>query len=230
MPSPTTLYRFFSIDDQLLYIGITKNGQTRWDQHTSSKEWWPLVDHVTTEHFPNRDAALDAEKAAIQNDGPLFNVVHNGEKPSKRRRRKSDVYLRCSACGDEVTDGDLVVHCHERGRYRREKAEWEAELREHHASEAGVPYDQLEGWQKWTIPGRLLLDMPDKAPWLAYCHTCDPGHSVAYSIHWKEIVTHEQVLRWTAHLLEKGWVDEETDFTGLVGSAVHGGNGPLVIR
>lgn len=73
----TTLYRFFDADGALLYVGITKNGAQRWHEHSKSKEWWGRVASTTVEHYDTRAAALDAERAAIVAERPLFNVVHN---------------------------------------------------------------------------------------------------------------------------------------------------------
>jgi hypothetical protein len=74
---PHTLYRFWSAQDVLLYVGITVNPLARWGRHERDKPWWPSVTRVTVEHFSTRSAVLTAEKAAIIAESPLHNVHHN---------------------------------------------------------------------------------------------------------------------------------------------------------
>lgn len=74
---PTTLYRFYDTDDRLLYVGISERGPERWRAHRKEKPWWTEVARTTTEHYDTRQAALDAERAAIITEQPAYNVVHN---------------------------------------------------------------------------------------------------------------------------------------------------------
>lgn len=74
---PHALYRFYDAADQLLYVGITNNPGHRWKKHASDKPWWSDVTRAELEHHPNRDAALAAERAAIVQEHPLHNVIHN---------------------------------------------------------------------------------------------------------------------------------------------------------
>jgi len=74
---PHALYRFFDRTDALLYIGISVNLPARLRQHRSDKAWWLAISRVQVEYFPIRRAALDAEKHAIETEGPLFNDTHN---------------------------------------------------------------------------------------------------------------------------------------------------------
>jgi hypothetical protein len=73
----TTLYRFYDADDRLLYVGISERGPERWRAHRKDKPWWTEVVRTTTEHYDNRAAALEAERAAIIAEQPAYNVVHN---------------------------------------------------------------------------------------------------------------------------------------------------------
>ena len=75
--SVTTLYRFYNTDDELLYVGISEHGPARWKAHRKDKPWWTDVARTTTEHHDTRQAALDAERAAIKAEKPRHNVVHN---------------------------------------------------------------------------------------------------------------------------------------------------------
>lgn len=73
----TTLYRFFDVQDRLLYVGIAGRPAERAHQHSKEKEWWLEVTRSTYEHFTTREAAAAAEVAAIVTEHPLYNVVHN---------------------------------------------------------------------------------------------------------------------------------------------------------
>lgn len=75
---PHALYRFYDAADVLLYIGITVHLPARLSRHRDEKEWWRSVARMTVEQFPDRDAVLAAEKAAIRIERPLHNVQHNG--------------------------------------------------------------------------------------------------------------------------------------------------------
>lgn len=72
----SVLYRFFGADDQLLYVGITDQPGRRWDAHMRLQPWWPQVQRQTAEWHPSREAAIDAEIAAIRNEGPRHNLLH----------------------------------------------------------------------------------------------------------------------------------------------------------
>lgn len=77
LDGPTALYRFFDAADRLLYVGITVDIGVRWKHHGKGKAWWSEVVRATVAHYPNRDAALAAEKAAIKAEKPIWNIVHN---------------------------------------------------------------------------------------------------------------------------------------------------------
>ncbi|MFI7468189.1 GIY-YIG nuclease family protein [Nonomuraea sp. NPDC049646] len=74
---PTSLYRFYDANQLLLYIGITNCLPRRFEQHEDRKPWFRHVAHVTVEHHADRDAALHAEKIAIQQERPQHNIKHN---------------------------------------------------------------------------------------------------------------------------------------------------------
>lgn len=79
MGDETTLYRMYGKYDELLYVGVTSTvrGATRFTEHTKRKWWWPQVVSLTVEHYMTREAAESAERRAIQDEGPLYNIVHN---------------------------------------------------------------------------------------------------------------------------------------------------------
>lgn len=72
---PHVLYRFFDADDQLLYVGISLQGLRRMSTHQATKPWWPTVVRTSLEHFPDRESAREAERVAIAEEGPLYNIA-----------------------------------------------------------------------------------------------------------------------------------------------------------
>jgi predicted GIY-YIG superfamily endonuclease len=76
------LYRFYGINDELLYIGITANIGSRLKQHSKAKPWWTDVHHITLEHYEDRAKVLAAETAAIIAERPRHNIVYNRNRPA----------------------------------------------------------------------------------------------------------------------------------------------------
>jgi hypothetical protein len=74
---PTHLYRFFDKDGRLLYIGVSLHAVVRLVQHVKEAHWVNQACQVIWETFPNRYAALKAEKDAIRAERPPFNIAHN---------------------------------------------------------------------------------------------------------------------------------------------------------
>lgn len=72
----TVLYRAYDANNTLLYIGISSQAFARFDQHSHTSQWLPSCPYVTLEHYRHRNDALKAEKAAIKNENPKFNLVH----------------------------------------------------------------------------------------------------------------------------------------------------------
>lgn len=71
------LYWFYDAAGRLLYIGITNSGVKRMEQHGADKLWWPEVAQIKVDHFPTREAAEEAERAAIKAHRPAYNGTHN---------------------------------------------------------------------------------------------------------------------------------------------------------
>lgn len=74
---PTSLYRYFGDNEKLLYVGITSSMHSRFIDHSKGAKWHRLVRNVSVEHFEKRSEALAAEKKAIKEEGPQFNVAHS---------------------------------------------------------------------------------------------------------------------------------------------------------
>jgi transcriptional regulator with XRE-family HTH domain/predicted GIY-YIG superfamily endonuclease len=74
------LYRMFDADNRLLYVGLTNNPKDRFGSHRSAKHWWSGVATITLETFSTPQELVAAERAAIENEKPLHNILHN-QKP-----------------------------------------------------------------------------------------------------------------------------------------------------
>lgn len=72
------LYRFYNGAGELLYVGITNDPPRRFAKHRGEKSWWTEVANITISHYPSRDALLDAERASIKAERPLYNIRLNG--------------------------------------------------------------------------------------------------------------------------------------------------------
>lgn len=82
-PSTTYVYRFFRGDGTLLYVGVTKNLNSRFSVH-QNKPWWPQASHSTVDAHGNRALALAAEAMAILEENPLYNI----QRPTPARAAK----------------------------------------------------------------------------------------------------------------------------------------------
>lgn len=89
--SPHALYRFYDEVGVLLYVGITADPGARFKQHRGDKAWWTQVVNIRIEKFPTRAAVLAAERTAIREERPLWNVVHN-EAATAVRSPRGDIY------------------------------------------------------------------------------------------------------------------------------------------
>lgn len=75
---PTCLYRHFDRSGTLLYVGISLSAAVRLSQHSATASWFRDIARMEIEWFPDRTAALRAERHAIKTEGPIHNVVHGG--------------------------------------------------------------------------------------------------------------------------------------------------------
>jgi predicted GIY-YIG superfamily endonuclease len=93
MPAPerTALYRFYSADQTLLYVGISNNPMRRETSHHSRAEWIHLADltRTTVEWYDDREAALDAEGMAIREENPLYNRQRTAAQPRPKKVRST---------------------------------------------------------------------------------------------------------------------------------------------
>ena len=71
----TAIYRAFGSDDDLLYVGISKDFGRRWRQHAATKPWWPEVRRLTVVWHPDEESASTAETEAIACEKPRHNIA-----------------------------------------------------------------------------------------------------------------------------------------------------------
>lgn len=69
----TLLYRMWTADRRLLYVGITGNPAERWMKHRQTKSWWPDVALIGHARYTHEWKALAAEVHAIRVERPLHN-------------------------------------------------------------------------------------------------------------------------------------------------------------
>lgn len=70
----TTLYRAFDARGQLLYVGISDSPFLRLGQHDVSAAWTRYTTTVTLERHATREDAATAEREAIHNEDPVWNI------------------------------------------------------------------------------------------------------------------------------------------------------------
>jgi len=79
MDVPTTLYRLFNEQSELLYVGISVRVEQRMYEHSQNKWWWLEVEHQVLTQCPTRREALELEELAIKGEKPKYNITHNLE-------------------------------------------------------------------------------------------------------------------------------------------------------
>lgn len=74
----TAVYRHFSNNGTLLYVGVSASVMSRLFDHRDGAHWYDDVTRVDLEWFPNRKAALAAERKAIKEEFPAYNNIMSG--------------------------------------------------------------------------------------------------------------------------------------------------------
>ena len=87
----TAVYRLFSAQGELLYIGMTwQHLPSRMNGHTNAQPWWQEVDHATAIWYETWEEADRAETEAIRAERPKYNIAKvKSAKPARRRRRST---------------------------------------------------------------------------------------------------------------------------------------------
>lgn len=100
---PHAVYRLWSKDGRLLYVGCSLYLLQRMKEHSKTKAWGMDIARANFEWFPNQQSALEAERRAIAAERPEWNV-HHRENPKRSRgihdgaldRRNPTTWLRGS--------------------------------------------------------------------------------------------------------------------------------------
>jgi len=71
----TAVYRLFDENGALLYVGMSSDAEARIRAHRSTSVFGWRIRSTTVSDFPTRAAAAAAEREAIRDEAPLFNVV-----------------------------------------------------------------------------------------------------------------------------------------------------------
>lgn len=120
------LYRLFSAEDELLYIGISVSALARFAQHKADKPWIGEVARVAIETHDCARAEIEAlERSAIIQEKPKYNIVHAGSGSASYRYtseaemghlRRNSVQMMAKAAAELV--GDSVFDHSEYARRR----------------------------------------------------------------------------------------------------------------
>jgi predicted GIY-YIG superfamily endonuclease len=84
--SCVALYRLFSYEGELLYVGVSTRVWTRFEEHAADKYWWHEVSHHEIEWHAFRHLAEDAESVAIWQEKPKYNIARPLPHPGRRGR------------------------------------------------------------------------------------------------------------------------------------------------
>jgi predicted GIY-YIG superfamily endonuclease len=80
------VYRHFDSSGNLLYIGMSSSIATRQRDHKHKSLWFSQIAEWTLEEFDTRDAAMAAEKAAIEAERPLHNRTWRNDRQEDMER------------------------------------------------------------------------------------------------------------------------------------------------
>jgi len=201
------LYRFYDTDGGLLYVGITSNPGNRFSQHQQTKDWWPEVRGISVEWYGTRGQVAAAETRAIAIENPLRNIQRpslpgNHARPTRTApHQPMPLVWICDACRKPVTDKTGYIHANYYAFGQVEAAH--REFDEAHRGEFAVNLGEF-------------MKLPDPARWMVHHQTCDPDiDGNDYVIDVERARTHAKLLDWTAHLMEKVWL-EYTDWDDLI--------------
>lgn len=80
----TFVYVAYDIHDKVIYVGVTDDLYGRMAAHRSSKRWWPHMERLEWEEWPDRQSALTKEALLIRRYRPAYNIAGN---PDARKKR-----------------------------------------------------------------------------------------------------------------------------------------------
>lgn len=199
MVDPTevhALYRFFGLNDELLYIGITFDPPMRFRQHSTDKPWWAEVSRIGIETFPSRRAVLEAERRAIITERPRWNITYNARPvavASDPVAVGGRIRWACGICEMEIwSGGALYVDLRRASEILREQ------VKDDHRRFLGpVRFDDALY--------AALLSVPRFVRWHVACDACFNENDCSYDISLDQCRSLAALIRWTAHLYGKSW-------------------------
>jgi DNA-binding XRE family transcriptional regulator len=107
----TQVYRLYARSGALLYVGISLNAIARVAAH-STAPWFRSVVAVTIRNHPTRAAAERAERLAVIQENPQYNVQHAGQAlPTDKRRADIARRLRAERARMKLTQAELAQRC-----------------------------------------------------------------------------------------------------------------------
>lgn len=101
------LYRLYNGHGVLLYIGISGDVHKRLSSHARTQSWWPEVESCRVEFFPTREVLVEAERAAIRDEHPRYNVVGRTQVEESVMDESPRADKRVTTC--EVHPDGLVI-------------------------------------------------------------------------------------------------------------------------
>lgn len=95
-PGLTHLYRCYDHAGKLLYVGMSGNSLDRWMSHKRKSPWSDDVALMTVDHYPTKEAAIDAEAEVILTEKPPLNltVALNRKRADIERRSASPAEIK----------------------------------------------------------------------------------------------------------------------------------------
>mgnify|MGYP003404843917 CR=1 FL=1 len=226
----TGLYRLYSASGVLLYVGIADNIPSRLKQHSKDKPWWPEVTSTAFQQFATRAEAEAAEKAAIQTERPVHNVVHNRAAKPAATFAERHINWTCELCNEPIDlaagkePGYLQITSTEARRWHIEHQDWQQKYPDGFKTPASSgerrPLRAVRAVQ-------VFLDRPKPMHWEHVCKPCDYARNAAreaeglnpdgghYWIDLARVKTPGNFLEWTAHVMAKSWVAKHSDWLDL---------------
>ena len=101
---PQTLYRLYSREGRLLYVGVTAIPEQRLRQHSRDKDWWGDVDIIRVEHYTDRISVEIAEIHAIHDERPVYNKSFSRDSWRVPYRREESGEAPATEEGDSLHD------------------------------------------------------------------------------------------------------------------------------
>lgn len=97
------LYRWFDAEGCLLYIGISFNAYSRASQHFKNQDasWTDSAVRMEVERFETREEVAKAERLAIQNEKPRYNIQYQAVSTAVPRKKTSSPRPKASPALEE---------------------------------------------------------------------------------------------------------------------------------